>query len=91
MRSQTNLENLKSELAKQQAEQDAQRDYEYEARKRLYQECEPLLFQLIEASETALNHIKDIASRVKATDGSEKEYILRPPCITYFFHVQYLK
>jgi hypothetical protein len=28
------------------AEHDARRDYEYEARKRLYQEYEPIFFQL---------------------------------------------
>jgi hypothetical protein len=67
--SQIRLERLRSKLAKQQAQQKAQLDYVYEARKRLYQECEPLLFQLIETSETALSQIKDIISRVNATDG----------------------
>ena len=78
LRSQRSLEKLKSELAERQAEQDARRDYEYEARKRLYHECEPLLFQLIEASEAALSHIRGIAARVKATDGrlySEQYYL----------------
>lgn len=78
LRSQRSLETLKSDLTKKQAEQDARRDYEYEARKRLYHECEPLLFQLIEASETALNHIKGIAARVKSVDEplySESYYL----------------
>jgi hypothetical protein len=78
LRSQRSLEKLKSELAEQQAEKNARRDYEYEARKRLYHECEPLLFQLIEASETALSHIRGIAARVKAADGplfSEQYYL----------------
>ncbi len=78
LRSQRSLEKLKSELAEQQAEQNARRDYEYEARKRLYHECEPLLFQLIEASETALSHMRGIAARVKAVDEplySESYYL----------------
>jgi hypothetical protein len=78
LRSQRSLETLKSDLAKKQAEQDARRDYEYEARKRLYHECEPLLFQLIESSEAALNHIRGIAARVKSADEplySESYYL----------------
>ena len=78
VRSQRSLEKLKFELAGQQAEQDARRVYKYEARKRLYHECEPLIFQLIEASEAALSHIKDIAKRAKAVDEpwfSEKYYL----------------
>ena len=42
MRNQRIVKKLEAE----QAEQNARRDYEYEARKRLYHECEPLLFQL---------------------------------------------
>jgi len=53
-KNQKDLETLKSELADERAESDARRDYEYDARKRLYEECEPLLFQLIELSENAL-------------------------------------
>lgn len=78
LRSQRSLEKLKSELAEQQAARDARRAYKYEARKRLYQECEPLLFQLIEASETALSHIRGIAARAKAPDEplfSESYYL----------------
>ena len=55
-------------LNKRKSEQDARRDYEYEARKRLYQECEPLFFKLVETSETALTHIKNMAKRAKGED-----------------------
>lgn len=47
------LESLKARLVEEQAEKNARRDYEYEARKRLYQQYEPLLFQLVELSESA--------------------------------------
>ncbi|HVG31664.1 MAG TPA: hypothetical protein VM911_01230 [Pyrinomonadaceae bacterium] len=43
------------------AENKARRDYEYEARKRLYEQCEPLLFQLVELSENALHRIYSLA------------------------------
>ena len=78
-KSQIKVEYLRSELTDLQAERDAQRDYEYEARKKLYQQCEPLIFQLIEASENALSHIRSIATRVKAPDGTvfSDEYYLK--------------
>lgn len=52
---------LEAALAAQQSEQDARRDYEYEARKRLYKECEPLLFRLGEASEGAFHRVYSLA------------------------------
>lgn len=55
------VEVLKGEIAEQQSEKDARRDYEYEARKRLYQECEPLLFQLYELSDNALHRVYSLA------------------------------
>jgi hypothetical protein len=66
-------------LNKRKSEQDARRDYEYEARKRLYQECEPLLFKLVETSETALTHIKDMAKRAKGENEImfSDEYFLK--------------
>ncbi len=83
---------LNSKLSEQQAEQDANRDYEYEAKKRLYRECEPLIFQLIEASETALSHIKGMAARGKGSDGStfREEYYLKTTMYIYSCLVQYL-
>ena len=43
-KNETRLRRLENDLAIKRAELDARRDYEYEARKRLYQECEPILF-----------------------------------------------
>ena len=58
---QRDLEALKAQLAEQKSEKDARRDYEYEARKRLYQQYEPLLFQLVELAENGLNRIYSLA------------------------------
>jgi hypothetical protein len=59
------LELLKAELAVSNealtGENKARRDYLYEARKRLYQEVDPLLFQLAELSENALHRIYSLA------------------------------
>jgi hypothetical protein len=55
------LESVKAELAEKLAEKNARRDYEYEARKRLYQQYEPLLFQLVELSESAFRRIIGLA------------------------------
>lgn len=55
------LERFRDGLATNQKEQDARRDYEYEARKRLYEECEPLLFQLVELSGNAMRRIRSLA------------------------------
>ena len=54
MTNQRSLELLRANLAQAKAEKDARIDYEYEARKRLYHECEPLLFQLTEVTASAL-------------------------------------
>lgn len=64
-RNEKKLELLKSELELNKEERNARRDYEYEAKKRLYQEYEPLLFQLSELSEVALSRIEGIAKNVK--------------------------
>ena len=55
------LEVLKSSLEIKKDEKAAIRDYEYEARKRLYQEFEPLLFLFVEYSRSALIRICNIA------------------------------
>jgi hypothetical protein len=44
------------------AEQNARREYEYEARKRIYHEFEPLIFILSEDSIGAYGHIKELAN-----------------------------
>jgi len=64
-KNQRSLESLKDELAEGKAERDARRDYIYEARKSLYQEFEPLLFQLVEHSENAVHRIYSLARTAK--------------------------
>lgn len=55
------IQQLNAALTDENAEKKALRDYQYEARKRLYQECEPLLFQLQERAEEALSRIRNLA------------------------------
>jgi hypothetical protein len=57
----TQLEAIKAGLADDLAARNARRDYEYDARKRLYVQVEPLLFQLFEAAETAFNAVASLA------------------------------
>lgn len=59
------LEELRSELGEVSAERNARRDYEYEARKKLYENYEPLLFQLIEHSENAYYRVLSLARSVR--------------------------
>jgi hypothetical protein len=70
------LEKLKSKLEIEKAEHDARRDYEYEARKRLYQECEPILFQFAELSESALRRIYALARNAKEGNLGPERYWL---------------
>lgn len=60
-RYQKDLRRLQAELDEKRAERDARRDYEYEALKRLYQECSPLLFQLSEQASSAYGRIRGIS------------------------------
>jgi hypothetical protein len=55
------MKRLENELETRKAEEDARRDYEYEAKKRLYQEYEPLMFQLQGLSTIALRRIRNLA------------------------------
>jgi hypothetical protein len=72
----TRLKHLENKLAIERAEQDARRDYEYEARKRLYQECEPILFQFAELSESALRRIHALARNAKDGNLGPERYWL---------------
>lgn len=58
---QRDVEKLKAKLSEAKAERDALRDYEYEARKRLYHECGPLMFQLLEQAEGVINRVRNLA------------------------------
>ena len=58
---QQRVETLRAELAQHARERDAARDYEYTARKRLYAECEPILFRFSEACDAARRRITRMA------------------------------
>lgn len=62
---------IEAQLADKNAERDARRDYEYEARKRLYTEVEPILFQLVELSEAALHRIYSLARTARLGNLSD--------------------
>ena len=70
------LERLKNELEIKKDEQTARRDYEYEARKRLYAECEPILFQFSELSESALRRIYALARNAREGNLGPERYWL---------------
>lgn len=59
---------LTSALAEHQAERDARRDYEYEARKRLYHECEPLFFEAAGLVQRARHRIASLAQTARRGD-----------------------
>jgi hypothetical protein len=70
---------LTDALGEGKSERDARRDYDYEARKRLYKEAEPLLFRLSEASEAALHRIFSLARTARNGDlGSEGNWLDSP-------------
>ena len=58
---QTQIEEVKAKLADQTSAEAARRAYEYEARKRLYAEVEPLFFKLYEAVEECYYRIASLA------------------------------
>ncbi|MEV6639094.1 hypothetical protein [Amycolatopsis sp. NPDC051371] len=51
------VEVLKADLAREAAADKSRRDYEYEARKRIYAECEPLVIRLAESCDYAAARI----------------------------------
>jgi len=67
-------------LAEQKAEHDAVREYEYEARKKLYNEAEPLLFRLGEAAENALHRVISLArtARHQNLGSSDRSWLSEP-------------
>jgi hypothetical protein len=62
------LEEFKNNLGDNAAEKQARRDYQYEARKRLYEEVEPLLFQIVERADSALGRIRGLARTAGSGD-----------------------
>src|SRR6266571_930724 len=69
------LEAYKDTLVEQQEERNARRDYQYEARKRLYQQYEPLLFQLVECCENAKERIYSLARTARLGDLEPKGWL----------------
>ncbi|MEL6183774.1 MAG: hypothetical protein AAFU79_04050 [Myxococcota bacterium] len=61
--SQGRVTRLEAELAERAAVRNARIEYEFEARKRLYEECGPILFHLSELAERATDRISGLARR----------------------------
>lgn len=59
------IEQLKFKFQEKLSEKNARRDYEYEARKKLYQEYEPIFFKLSEDSESLLSRIYGLVRSTK--------------------------
>jgi hypothetical protein len=64
-KSQLDLARLENRFIESRSEKAARREYEYEARKRLYAEFQPLLFQLVERCDGALARIQSIADAAR--------------------------
>lgn len=60
-RTQESIEVLRSQIQDAKADRDALRDYTYDARRRLYKECEPAIFRLIEEGEAAYYRVATLA------------------------------
>jgi hypothetical protein len=81
------LRHLEYALDLQKSQRNARLDYEYEARKRLYHELEPLIFLHVEDSDDAYHHIIELASMARSgtlsvklgmsTDNKEDNYYLK--------------
>jgi hypothetical protein len=92
----TRLERLRSELLRQiestraqlsdlNSSRNARRDYEYDARKRLYSEIEPLLFQLFEAAEQSYFRVRSLArtARIGSLEPDNNNWLNREG---YYLH-----
>ena len=82
-RNQRRVELIKAEVLKNKSIQDARLGYEFEARKNLYQQLEPLKFQLLESVELAIGRIKGIA---KSTQNGEMNASIWGNINNYYFH-----
>ena len=77
-RNDEHLEQLKAQLSESQAERNAQRDYRYDAIKRLYTDLQPLLFQLCELCESSYLHTRGLARTARNGNlGSGEDSWLR--------------
>jgi hypothetical protein len=70
LRTQKELANLNQQFQDQHAERNARRDYEYEAKKRLYAECEPILFEAMELAENFRRRVISLARSSRQGDLS---------------------
>jgi hypothetical protein len=68
LRADARITRLTKRLDEEGRERDARRDYEYEAKKRLYEQCEPLLFQALELSESARDRVVSLARSARRDD-----------------------
>ena len=71
------IESTRAELTDINASRSARRDYEYDARKRLYDEIEPLLFQLFEMAEQSYFRVISLArsARQGALSSDEASWL----------------
>lgn len=71
---QKDITELSSQLEEQRAKRNARLDYEYEAKKRLYGQCEPVIFEAMELAENFRHRVVSLArsSEMKflSPDGS---------------------
>jgi hypothetical protein len=70
------MEQWRHEREQKRDEEKARREYEYEARKRLYLECEPILFQLHQLCEAADRRISHMPRRMKEDHFFSKDKYL---------------
>jgi hypothetical protein len=78
------LETLKNELANLNAERNARRSYEYDARKRLYAVTEPLLSQLSERAGEQRAGVLGLARTARNGNlGSGRNWLTKDP---YYLH-----
>ena len=78
------LEQIKSDLESARANVSARLSYEYEARKRLYEKVEPLIFQLTIAAESAYVRITELARTARQGNLEESHTWLNDPANDYF-------
>lgn len=98
-KNQEEIELLRSTLGEQGKEKDARRDYEYEARKRLYDQVEPVRFHLHEALEEAHYRVRSLARTSRSGNlgiGEESwlggyGYYLRSTIYKLFLPVVYFR
>jgi hypothetical protein len=67
-RTQGELQRSQAALTEDQSKKQSRLEYEYEARKRLYHECEPLIFELLELAENARDRIHGLARTARHGD-----------------------